>query len=793
MKLDSLRVVAFRGLRDEQIPFGGKSLLLYGENGTGKSSVVDALEFLATGSVGHLDDSQATSTRRHAPHVALPAATLSVAAHFRGFEDPCRRAADGTLSGPHSARAFVELLGRSNIILRRAQLLKFIATQDAPRYQQLSALIGADALDAVELKWKEAADAAEASRERHAVACTQLRQQLEAVLGPLPTLSERALLERANARLGALREPPLESLADAEARRQSVIAGSGQRAQAERAVALKARLTTLEQVRLATADLLGCAAFWDDTHALQSEIGTLVQSRLLAVWRSARELLVSHPQSDCPVCEQPINPGDLSRSLAARISASEAIAARIAVLTSAKNHITATLQSAGQASAGLVTQLLSEDRAESAQGLKHFADSCASWTDRFRAPVSEIDIGSFARFAHETGLSAVSAHVTAETARAEEELTLLTASEADDRIVMVADVLGRVSSVAPSLLASSQALGAQAVSARTLQQVHSHLVSARKRRVQQVYDTLEADITAFYQAIHPDEPYGAVKLIVSPTRRGSAAIRTSFACVEDVDPRAYNSEAHLDSLGLCIFLAFVKHFSGGVPMLVLDDVVSSVDAAHRTRICRLLLTRFADYQLIVTTHDALWFEEFIHIARALRYSALAPLRITSWSLEDGPRWAPWVDRWSDMRTKAAADDKQGAASLARHALEGLLFKLAVNLQASIVLRADGRYDVGSLLEPVLARARKLYARFEDDHREALTQFRSTALLGNLLTHNNPIAAGTSRQEVIDFVEAVAGLHAIFHCPNCDQLMRYMREARVVQCECGPTGRRWDVA
>ncbi len=72
---------------------------------------------------------------------------------------------------------------------------------------------------------------------------------------------------------------------------------------------------------------------------------------------------------------------------------------------------------------------------------------------------------------------------------------------------------------------------------------------------------------------------------------------------EDEDPRGFNSEGHLDSLGLCIFLAFVKHFNAGFPLMVLDDVVSSIDARHRSHICDLPLEEFSDYQLFVTTHD----------------------------------------------------------------------------------------------------------------------------------------------------------------------------------------------
>jgi len=791
VKIETLVVTAFRGLRDDILPFSGKSLLLYGENGTGKSSVVDALEYLTAGAVSHLEDSQATSTRKHAPHVALPATSLSVAATVRGHMQPARRGADGVLGGPPAIRDFMIALGRSSFILRRAQLLKFITAQDAPRYQQLSALIGADVLDPVEQKWKEAADAAEEERDSRSGACAHLRLQLESVLGPLQELTATAILAQTNIRLKALKEEPLASLEEAESRRVATIAGSSHRASAERAALLNSRVTAMQGLAAVSASLATRESFWNDTTALQAEVAALVQSRMLAVWKSARDLLVAHVVDDCPVCERPIESGELVRSLTARISATEKIAARVAELTASKSRLSADLERARTVANAPSQQLKIDSEAEAAV-FAEFSEWCDAWKARLDAPVQELELGTFAAFAIDSPLGSVRQTLEGVSARAQEEIATLIATAADERIVAVADLLGRVVTAALTLVATAEELAKDTASAVALRKIHTLLVSARKRRVQEVYDTLETDITAFYHSIHPSEPYGAVKLTVSATRRGSAAIRTSFAEVDDVDPRAYNSEAHLDSLGLCIFLAFVKHFGAGVPLLVLDDVISSVDAAHRTRICALLLREFTDYQLLVTTHDALWFEEFISIARAMRYTSLTPIRITSWSLEDGPRWSPYVDRWVDMRAKAAADDKQGAASLARHTLEGFLFKLAVNLQAPLVPRADAKYDVGALFEPVMSRAKKLNPRFEDENRSAIVNFRSTALLANLLTHNNLIAAGTSRQEVVDFVESVAELHALFHCAACGQLIRYIRDAKVVQCECGPTGKRWEV-
>ena len=45
VKINQINIRAFRGIRDLELELDGKSLILRGENGTGKSSIVDAIEF----------------------------------------------------------------------------------------------------------------------------------------------------------------------------------------------------------------------------------------------------------------------------------------------------------------------------------------------------------------------------------------------------------------------------------------------------------------------------------------------------------------------------------------------------------------------------------------------------------------------------------------------------------------------------------------------------------------------------------------------------------------------------
>ncbi|HMR68167.1 MAG TPA: hypothetical protein PKE64_29490, partial [Anaerolineae bacterium] len=102
-------------------------------------------------------------------------------------------------------------------------------------------------------------------------------------------------------------------------------------------------------------------------------------------------------------------------------------------------------------------------------------------------------------------------------------------------------------------------------------------------------------------------------------------------------PLGYFSEGHLDSLGLCIFLAFIKRFNTNVKIIILDDVLTSVDSGHRMRVAQLLAQEFGDYQILITTHDEMWAQQLATVMRNVG-GALRLVRLKPWSLENGADW-----------------------------------------------------------------------------------------------------------------------------------------------------------
>jgi energy-coupling factor transporter ATP-binding protein EcfA2 len=78
-------------------------------------------------------------------------------------------------------------------------------------------------------------------------------------------------------------------------------------------------------------------------------------------------------------------------------------------------------------------------------------------------------------------------------------------------------------------------------------------------------------------------------------------------------PHLFLNEARLSALGLAIYLAgrlaLVQQATGEAPkLLVLDDVLIGIDHSNRLPVLDVLNKYFADWQVVLLTHDRTWFD-----------------------------------------------------------------------------------------------------------------------------------------------------------------------------------------
>ena len=152
-RLTELRVECFRGATNRavlQFDPAKPLVVIFDENGTGKSTLVDALDLIANQRIGSLKDRSSASEKKHAPAIGKKCKDIKVTL-CRG-SDKWQGAYNGTkiTVSPAENRPKVE-------ILRRSQLLKLVEAQPGKRYEVLQQFIDVAGVEGSERALEQAA------------------------------------------------------------------------------------------------------------------------------------------------------------------------------------------------------------------------------------------------------------------------------------------------------------------------------------------------------------------------------------------------------------------------------------------------------------------------------------------------------------------------------------------------------------------------------------------------------------------------------------------------------------
>jgi hypothetical protein len=200
----------------------------------------------------------------------------------------------------------------------------------------------------------------------------------------------------------------------------------------------------------------------------------------------------------------------------------------------------------------------------------------------------------------------------------------------------------------------------------------------------------------------------------------------------------------------------------------------------------LICTEFSDYQIILTTHDRLWAEELVTTMRAANLQPVA-LYLVPWDIKKGVDWTEFLEeRWDEYRERAKTHVQSAVADTGRD-LEKFLFKMRYNLRLSVPARRDDRYTIGDLYDPFFHWFKKRSvqcpsAAFDSDLEDTKAQldvyWRQRNWAG---AHYNEWGESLTFTEACGFIEPVAKLVDLFHCPRCGSLVEYEERSGVLFC------------
>ena len=316
-----------------------------------------------------------------------------------------------------------------------------------------------------------------------------------------------------------------------------------------------------------------------------------------------------------------------------------------------------------------------------------------------------------------------------------------------------------------------------------------------------LYAEVEKDFSSLYSAINRnDEKTFSAKLIPS---MGKLGFNVDFYGRGFFPPGAYHSEGHQDGMGLCLYLALMRHLQkDGFSFAVLDDVLMSVDTGHRREVCALLKKELPNTQFILTTHDPIWLR---HMKSEGLITGKGAVQFRAWDVDFGP--TQWDDRdvWTEIDDYLKKNDVRSAAALLRHYLEYTSSELCHRLRAPVEFRADGQFQLGELLPAAVGRLKKMYSRAKEaaqswgqkdvvsaiGTREAA--FVKAATVSNVEQWQVNVAVhynawdNLTAQDFAPVVKAFRSLVESFNCGDCGEILRVTpdRETpQAVRCDCG---------
>ena len=778
-RIAQLRLTNFRGASQPlTVAFDQHKtiVLIFGENGTGKSTLADAIDAVANQSLGSIAGRGAGQ--------GLHQYLRSLSAAGPPEIELTTKAGHGWRATLKGRNLLVQAVGGHGVaqspihILRRGKLLKLLEDAPADRYAAMKHFLDVDTVEASEsaLRTRCAAlkDVCEQQEDNRTSDETLLHEEWQRHRLPheTATTAHDWAQSRLRENIDALRKQAdhLEAIRQLLANlatnaSQTLAAGKKQKAAREHQQQTQAKLASL-----ATATQSAGLAL-----VLREALGYLQQP---GAWTAA-----------CPVCAEPTDEAPLRASLAERLQNLTATAELVDANLTTISALDATNSQLQQASQILMNQLDLLADLLAANTPAALAGGTAEW-GAYQAAISSATASS---------LKTRAAYLLAQ-----QLLNCLDALETESQALAVqVNLYDSLQKRLTNLASITRRLAeTQAIRAR-LQLALDIITEQRKQFTQRALDSITAEVNRLYAAIHPEENIGLDRLELDPNRRASLTQRVNFGGhAADVPPQAYFSEAHLDTLGFCMWLALVKLGGTQDAILVLDDVFTSVDLEHFGRIANLLDAESTHFkQVIIATHSRRWYTRYQH-----RRDNVHLLRLKPWSLAQGIELRSEKTFVAELEAALAKTpiDRRDVTTRAGVLLEELLQTLAFQYRCAMPLCEVPNFSLSELLRGTagvlkVAKVTRLksalaglpplpptdQAAWETILIRPL--FEAVNVQGteprNAGAHYNTSGLELTDKELESFGTAALALAKALTCPACSEIPRKVIDGSYLGCSC----------
>lgn len=291
-------------------------------------------------------------------------------------------------------------------------------------------------------------------------------------------------------------------------------------------------------------------------------------------------------------------------------------------------------------------------------------------------------------------------------------------------------------------------------------------------------------VSRYFIKLHENEGFLDIQLKFLPEDDG-VEFHIYYKGEEITPPRKFLSESYLNSLGVCLYLATAQAFNKENGFVILDDVVNSFDAEHRSQLAELLINEMSDIQLVILTHDKIWFDVFKRLAKkGWQYR-----KITKWSYEYG------LELDYDQQTLLAECQKEiqngnihNAARRTRTYIENRLKKIMLETGVRVRFLEDSQN--GTRLAGEMLAETKAYLKdrgfFDLVDIQTIDKLFASTFITNYGSHDQSFSSDYLTIGDVKFaLDKMLEFEQVFTCQNCNKKIWQIKDKNYkMQCECG---------
>lgn len=312
----------------------------------------------------------------------------------------------------------------------------------------------------------------------------------------------------------------------------------------------------------------------------------------------------------------------------------------------------------------------------------------------------------------------------------------------------------------------------------------SKLTEFIQDQIQHTFTQIQTDLIDCYNFLEGTNQYlknPEIKLVVGKNK--AVELEIDFVNEKIMPAYKFMSESQINSFGLSIFLAAVKHFNSNFKFMILDDVVNSFDAFKRPKVAQLLASKFSDFQILMLTHDQVFFDTMQrHFPQWNRY------KFSSWDYTTGPR-CNFSNNYNEEIEKLIIDDDPiGAGQKLGRYLEMVFGIINENLQTPMRYKLENTYTLSEFYEPLVKRIKDKLKSPNKQHKISVLfgEFEQGTIFRNYCAHWKDESSQFTSPEIESIFKKWLEIEAEMYCADCKSYCHYesISSTEYVRCNCG---------